>query len=434
MVLQRIEAAFAALPPPPTPRKLSTEPVRRVLERLGRPQDRLPPVVHIAGTNGKGSTTAFMRAIAEAHGLAVHVDTSPHLVRVNERIRIAGRLIEDDAFLDLIDEVLLANNGAPLSFYEGTTAAALLAFSRAPADLCLIEVGLGGRFDSTNVFDRPAVCAITPVDLDHKDMLGDTIAQIAWEKAGILKSGVPAVSAPQHEDARRVLLSEAREVGAHLSFIEDEAGFGLTADGFVYRSGRLSVSAPRLGLAGPHQAMNAALASSALQAVPSVSLNAEAVATGLAKVSWPARLQRLKPGPLTDDLPEGTTLWLDGGHNPHAGRALATHFSGLAPVPVIVAMLERKDAAAFFREIAPVAGPVCTIPIPGEHKGFAPEALAGQARAAGIDAGPAGDIRQALKRAADAVSGQPPGHRHILICGSLYLAGHVLAMNGEQVD
>ena len=406
--------------------KLSTAPVRRVLEALGRPQDRLPPVIHVAGTNGKGSTTAFMRAIAEAHGLKVHVDTSPHLIRVNERIRIAGELISDEALKDYLERVLEANAGEPLSFFEGMTCVAYLAFSEVPADLTFIEVGLGGRFDSTNVFDQVAVSVITPIDFDHKDFLGPHICQIAWEKAGIIKPASPAVSAKQTSEVARTLRAEAKYRGTDIRFVDELAEVsGGSEKGSIHIDG-LVLDELTLGLVGPHQVHNAALAISALSAAGVFALEEGAVREGLRDVSWPARLQVLSDGPLTRLLP-GKRVLLDGGHNPHAAMALAKALKDRGPLPLVMAMLKTKDVSEYLREIGPIAGQIVAVPMPASKNGHNPEHLASAARKLGLKASVAPDLATALTQ----LAGEPGDH--VMICGSLYLAGDVLALNEEVI-
>lgn len=419
-------AAFDALPKAPV-FKLSTAPVERVLEALGRPQDRLPPVIHVAGTNGKGSTTAFMRAIAEAHGLKVHVDTSPHLVRVNERIRIAGQLISDDALRRYVGQVLEANAGEPLSFFEGMTAASYLAFAETPADLTLVEVGLGGRFDSTNVFRAPRVCVITPIALDHKEFLGRHLAQIAWEKAGIIRPGAQVVSADQTGDVARTIRAEANFQGAALSRLSDHVRVTARGDGqFDFSLGDLHIEGAELALTGPHQSRNAALALLALKKSGLFELTPDACRKGLASAQWPARLQVLDVGPVTQAL-NGRKVLLDGGHNPHAAAALYDALKDEAPIPIILGMLTRKDSRGFLSALAPIAERVITMPLPGSHNGRDPEELAAIARGLGLRSEAVATLEDALSLANTSTS--PTA----LICGSLYLAGDVLAANGQEI-
>src|SRR5947208_3003629 len=298
---------------------LSLGRIERLLAALGNPQDRLPPVIHIAGTNGKGSTVATLRACLEAAVYRVHVYTSPHLVRFHERIRLAGQLIKEDSLLALLEECERANAGAPITFFEITTAAAFLAFARVPADIVLLETGLGGRLDTTNVVRRPAVTAITPVSLDHQAFLGDTVAAIAAEKAGILKPGVPSVIGPQPDDAASVIAARAAAIGAPLYRWRQE--WRCDADspaGMRYEGGRWRLDLPPPALAGPHQIANAGTAIACLEQLSDFSLPAAAPADGVRHIDWPARLQQLQRGPLFEMLRPGWELWLDGGHNPAA--------------------------------------------------------------------------------------------------------------------
>tara|TARA_Y100000052_G_scaffold27583_1_gene36824 strand:+ start:39237 stop:40514 length:1278 start_codon:yes stop_codon:yes gene_type:complete len=424
-VLSDLLAAFEALPKP-RELKLSTAPVRRVLEALGRPQDKLPPVIHIAGTNGKGSTTAFLRAIAEAHGLRVHVDTSPHLIRVNERIRLAGELISDSDMRRYAERVLEANAGEPLSFFEGMTCVAYLAFSEVPADLTLVEVGLGGRFDSTNVFDQPAISVITPIDFDHRDFLGRHLCQIAWEKAGIIKSGTPVISARQLPEVRRTLQAEARYRDADFFALEDQVTLSAGGAETVLDLDGLTIGPVTPGLTGEHQKWNAALAMAALKIANVFALEPEKVSAGLRQVEWPARLQTLKAGPLTAQLP-GKTVLLDGGHNPHAAGALHDAMAVHAPIGIALAMLKNKDVGAYLKELAPLISHIACVPMPGDRNGHEPEHVADCARRLGLSASVHTDLDDGLSRLAQEKSD------HALICGSLYLAGDVLSRNGEQI-
>ncbi len=411
---------------------LSTDRIDRLLNAIGRPQDRLGPVIHVAGTNGKGSTTAYLRAIAEAAGLRVHVLVSPHLVRFAERIRLAGTLISDDQMSDCIDEVEAANAGAPISFFEITTALAFHAFAKAPADLTVVEVGLGGRFDATNVFRRPAVSVITPVDYDHLEMLGPELAKIAWEKAGIIKTRCPVVAARQAPEAEGVIEDQARTLGAPLMLM------GRDFDGHEER-GRLSVQfedrlldLPAPNLFGAHQFDNAALATAAILAWGDSRIDEAAIAHGVCHAKWPGRFQRLARGPLAALADaRGADLWLDGGHNPHAGRALAAACQRLTladgrPIVLIVGMLGRKDAHGFFEPFAALRPRVFTTPFQSANATPA-DVLAGAARAAGLNAEPAPSALDAVRHALKAPGAAP----HILICGSLHFVGDVLAMSPD---
>jgi dihydrofolate synthase/folylpolyglutamate synthase len=409
---------------------LSTGRILRLLEALGRPQDHLPPVIHVAGTNGKGSTTAFMRAIAEAAGLKVHVLTSPHLVRFVERIRVAGVLITEARMSELIDQAEAANAGQPISFFEMTTAIALLAFAQTPADLCLIEVGLGGRFDATNVFDAPAVSVITPVDYDHLEWLGPELSKIAWEKAGIIRPGRPCVSARQLAEAEAVIEGEAQAVGAPLWLM------GRDFDAFE-EHGRLRVQAqdrlwdlPAPNLFGGHQFDNAGLAAMAMMALGDPRIDERALAHGVSHAIWPARMQRLSAGPLAERAQaRGADLWLDGGHNPHAGRALAESVGRLAardgrPVTLIVGMFARKDALGFFAPFAELKPEVYTVTFESSNAA-APEDLARAARQVGLTATPMEGLLDAFGQALSAPGPAP----HLIICGGLHFAGEALALS-----
>jgi len=400
--------------------------VSRLLAALGNPQEKLPPVIHIAGTNGKGSSIAFLRACLEAAGFHVHVYTSPHLVHFAERIRIAGVLVSEDHLVALLDECERANAGAPITFFEITTAAAFLAFARSPADFTLLEVGLGGRFDATNVVARPAVTAITPVSIDHQQFLGNTIAEIAFEKAGILKPGVPAVIARQSPDAVAVIEKRAHELGAPLYRQDREWGARPGADaGLAYR-GRIALDLPPPGLPGPHQYGNAGTALAVLDCIPGLAVDTVALADGMRRVEWPARLQRLDRGGLAGLMPAGAELWLDGGHNAGGGAALGEVAAAWRDkrLTLVFGMLGTHDARAFLKPLAPYAARLEAIAIPGEANSLTAAEAADAARAAGLAATPHTGIREAVAAAA------APATR-VLICGSLYLAGRVLAANAE---
>ncbi|HLI20602.1 MAG TPA: folylpolyglutamate synthase/dihydrofolate synthase family protein [Stellaceae bacterium] len=405
---------------------LSLDRVLRLLAALGNPQDKLPPVVHVAGTNGKGSTVAFLRSCLEAAGKRVHVYTSPHLVRFAERIRLAGKLIEEDALVAILEECERANAGAPITFFEITTAAAFLAFSRIEADYALIEVGLGGRFDATNVIARPAVTAITPVSLDHQHFLGDTIAQIAFEKAGILKPRVPAVIAPQVAAAAAVIDARAQEIGAALYRAGTEWSVAARDDRCLAYRGRSRLILPQPGLLGPHQYANAGTALACLERLPGFAFSAETLAQGLQQVEWPGRLQRLDHGALARLMPSGAELWLDGGHNAAGGAALAAQAQSWRDkkLKLVFGMLNTHDAAGFIGALAPYAAALEALAIPGEENARPAEEIAQTARSLGLAATAQPSIAAAVQAAAE------PGAR-VLICGSLYLAGRVLAENGS---
>jgi dihydrofolate synthase / folylpolyglutamate synthase len=404
---------------------LSLERMRHLVTALGDPQDALPRIVHVAGTNGKGSTIAFLRACLEAGGYRVNVFSKPHLIRFNERIRIAGKLIEDEALIALLEECERVNAGQPITYFEITTAAAFLAFARAPADATLIETGLGGRFDASNIFSQVAATAITPISLDHQHFLGDTVAKIAFEKAGIFKPGVPAVLALQIQEAAEVLIARADEVGAPLFRCGEEWRAGPSAAGLRYESARWSLDLPPPGLLGRHQYDNAGTAIASLDRA-GFELSRDAIADGLRQVEWPARLERLARGALVDAMPAGWELWVDGGHNQAGGQALGAMARNWHdwPLWLVFGMLETHDAEAFLAPLAPHVAGAVTIAVPGEAASRSAENAAEAARNAGIAARPAGSIKEAIALAAAG----PPGR--VLICGSLYLAGKVLEENG----
>ena len=402
---------------------LTLDRVWRLLEALGNPQNDLPPVIHIAGTNGKGSTLAMIRAGLEAEGKRVHAYTSPHLARFHERIRLAGSLIAEDALSALLDECYAANDGAPITYFEITTCAALLAFARTPADYTLLEVGLGGRLDATNVVAAPALCVITPVSIDHQQFLGDTLAQIAGEKAGILKRGVPCVVGPQEDDGLEAIETRAARLGAPVIahgqhwHAREEAGRLVFED----ETGLLDLPLPNLP--GPHQSQNAGAALAALRALGCSEAAFDAAVT---RAEWPARMQRLRQGPLNDAAP-GAEIWLDGGHNPAAGAAIAATLDRLPkrPTYLICGMLNTKDIGGFMRPLAGHAERLIAVSIPGEANTLPATTTAQAARDAGIPAQTAPTVADALR----AITRDTPQAR-VLICGSLYLAGAILRENG----
>ncbi|MEW6453043.1 MAG: folylpolyglutamate synthase/dihydrofolate synthase family protein [Pseudomonadota bacterium] len=410
---------------------LSLDRIERLLAALGNPERKLPPVIHVAGTNGKGSTVAFMRAILEASGRRVHVYTSPHLVRFNERFRIAGKLVSDEALRTALEECERANGNTPITVFEMETAAGFLLFSRNPADVLLLEVGLGGRLDATNVIDKPLASIITPVSMDHLEFLGDTIEKIAAEKAGIIKRGVPAVIAPQNPAALAVIERQAHKVRAPLKVAGEHWNVHLERGRLVYQDddGLLDLPAPRLN--GRHQLDNAGAAIAALRA-SGLSIPTSAFETGMQKAEWPARLQHLTSGALKALAPPDSELWLDGGHNADGGRALAAALGDLEervprPLVLIVGMLATKDSAGFLRNFSGIARRIIAVPIPNQEKTLSGETVAEAARAAGIPAESRATLHDALA-AAHALQLMPAPR--ILIAGSLYLAGEVLALNG----
>lgn len=406
---------------------LSLGRVERLLAALGNPERNLPPVIHVAGTNGKGSTIATMRACLEAGGWRVHVFSKPHLVRFHERIRLADRLIDEDRLVELLEECERANGGAPITYFEITTAAAFLAFARTPADVVLLETGLGGRLDATNVVAHPLVTAITPISLDHQAFLGDTIAQIAGEKAGILKTGSPAVIGPQPPDAAAVLAERAAAVGAPLYRFGEEWRCVPEGDGMRYEGRRWRLDLPLPSLAGAHQIVNSGTAIACLELAERLPLSAEDIARGLGQIEWPARLQRLRRGPLVEKLPPGWELWLDGGHNPGAGAVLAETAAGWAdrPLHLVVGMLNTKDASGFLEPLAPYAQSLHAVTIPHEANALPAEAIAATASGLGMAAVTAPSVGAALRAIFER-----GGAGRALICGSLHLAGVVLAENG----
>jgi dihydrofolate synthase / folylpolyglutamate synthase len=414
---------------------LSLDRVLRLLERLGNPQRRLPPVIHVAGTNGKGSTIAFLRAMLEAASRTVHVYTSPNLVRVNERFRLGraggGVLVDDEELAEALGECERANAGSPITVFEITTAAGLLLFSRHPADMLLLEVGLGGRLDATNVVERSVATVITSVSLDHVEYLGDSIVKIAAEKAGILKAGVLAVFAPQTDEARGVIERQAVRLGAPLMVAGEHWLVSQEHDRLVYQDEHGLLDLPRPRLFGRHQLDNAGTAIATLRRLGDTGMDAAAFEAGLLKVDWPARLQRLTAGDLLALVPAGGELWLDGAHNPEGGRAVGAAIADLEervprPLVLIVGMLATKDLEGFLRNFAGLARRLIAVPI-HQEKALPPDAVAVAARRIGIPADIADGIEPALAGVARLDLETSP---RILITGSLYLAGEVLAQNG----
>jgi dihydrofolate synthase/folylpolyglutamate synthase len=416
---------------------LSLDRMLRILDALGHPERRLPPVIHVAGTNGKGSTVAFMRAMLEAAGKSVHVYTSPNLVRINERFRLGrpggGALVGDEELAAALAECERKNGDAPITVFEIETAAGLLMFSRHPADVLLLEVGLGGRLDATNVIERPLASVITPVSMDHTEYLGDTLEKIANEKAAILRRGVPAVIARQTEGPLAVIAARAGEVGAPLHVAGQDWVAGEERGRLVYQDtdGLLDLPPPRLF--GRHQFDNAGTAIAALRAA-GLKLPPHAFEQGVVAADWPARMQRLASGNLLPRTPAGSELWLDGGHNADGGRIIAGALADLEervsrPLVLVVGMLATKDAEGFLRNFAGLARALIAVPI-GQDKGLAPDALVAIARRIGIAAQSAAGIEEALAMACALALVPPP---RVVITGSLYLAGEVLTANGTEV-
>ncbi|WP_374412161.1 folylpolyglutamate synthase/dihydrofolate synthase family protein [Novosphingobium colocasiae] len=414
--------------------RIGLEPIRELLDRLGDPQRSLPPVFHVAGTNGKGSTCAFLRAALEAAGHRVHVFTSPHLVRFNERIRVSGSLISDDLLAELLAEVLdEAEAGAiAVSFFEVATAAAFLAFSRVPADACVIEVGLGGRLDATNVLEAPAACGIASLGIDHEAFLlapeagvpAEPLARIAFEKAGIAKPGVPLVTLAYGQDAIDAVEEQAERVIAPVFRQGRDWSIRAQDGGLLYRDHHGDLALPLPALAGAHQTANAALAIAMLRHQDALPIADEALAAAMGRAHWPARLQRLADGPVTRLLPPDTPCWLDGGHNPDAGAALGMHFAGSsAPIHLVIGMLANKHPEALIAPLRRHIASVAVVPVPG-HECHAVSAF----RALFPQAEEAEDVETALRGLSVA-----PGDT-VLIAGSLYLAGAVLAANRQLPD
>ena len=414
---------------------LSLGRLERLLGQLGHPERKLPAVIHVAGTNGKGSTIAFLKAIFEAADCRVHAYTSPHLVRFNERIAIPdadGRAqpIPEPRLTHLLERVAKVNAGAPITFFEITTAAAFLAFSETPADVVLLEVGLGGRFDATNVIEAPALTVITPISMDHADKLGDTVEKIAFEKAGILKRGVPCIVSRQTPAVSAVLETEAASRGAPL------IRWGQDFDAFEQRGRLVFQQQDQLldlafpALIGPHQIINAGTAIAAALAFGQIGIDEAEIGRGLTSALWPARMQRLGSGALSSLLREECELWLDGGHNPAGGQAIAQTLADLEeraprPLHMVVGMMGQKDAAGFLEPFQGLARRMIAVPIPDAHEAAAaPDALVDIAEGIGLPAETAGTVPAALRR----IMGSTDGPVRILICGSLYLAGQVLAL------
>ena len=417
---------------------LSLGRIERLLAALGHPERRLPPTIHVAGTNGKGSTIAFMRAILEAAGLSVHVYTSPHLVRFHERIRLGrvggGRFVDEERLAETLRRCEAVNAGQAITMFEITTAAAFALFAETPGDVLLLEVGLGGRLDATNVVDAPVAAVVTAIGRDHADYLGDTIEAVAAEKAGIFKRGAPAVIAPQHyPEADAVLRDAAERAGAEPVHVGTQDFSAHEERGrLVYQDEAGLMDLPRPRLFGSHQVANAATAIAALRVAGFGDFEPAIYEAGLTRAEWPARLQRLAKGRLPALAPPGTEIWLDGGHNPDGGRALAAALGELeersaAPVVLIVGMLGTKDADGFLRNFVGVAREVIAVPVQGQVAARPAAEVAAIAHRVGLTNSTAPGVEAALASLHDYVWDRPP---RVLICGSLYLAGEVLAANG----
>lgn len=403
---------------------LTLDRVWRLLEALGNPQNDLPPVIHIAGTNGKGSTQAMIRAGLEAAGKTVHAYTSPHLARFHERIRLAGSLISEAHLTEVLDECYLANNGENITYFEITTVAGLLAMARTPADFTLLEVGLGGRLDATNVIDRPKASIITPVSIDHEQFLGDTLTKIATEKAGIIKRGVPVIVGPQPDEAMDVIEATAAKLGAPIIAYGQNWHVSTERDRLVYQDETGLLDLPLPNLPGAHQYENAG---AALATLRHIGIGSDACEAAVSQAFWPARMQRLSSGKLSELVPN-TELWLDGGHNAAAGIAIGNHLKTLPTKEtfLICGMLNTKDINGYLAPISPSVKELYAVSIPGEANTLPAETTAEAAQNAGMTSTVANSVEDALT----AISAKNPAAR-ILICGSLYLAGNVLRANGD---
>jgi dihydrofolate synthase/folylpolyglutamate synthase len=415
---------------------LTLDRIEGLLGRLDDPEAKLAPVIHVAGTNGKGSTVAYLRAILEAAGLRVHTYTSPYLVRINESFRIGqvggGRLATDEELCTAFAHCEAVNAGAPITFFEAKTAAAFHLFAQHPADVVLLEVGLGGRLDATNVIAAPLACVLTPISMDHMDFLGSTLTSIAGEKAAIIKRGVPVACAEQAPEAMDVIEREARRMRAPMHIANQQWHVGVEHGRLVYQDDRglMDLAAPKLF--GRHQFDNAGLAIATLRAIDRLKIPHRAFEAGIVNAEWPARMQRLSSGALLAQGPHGSEIWLDGGHNAEGGRVAAAALGDLEervsrPLVVIAGMMANKDAGAFLANFAGLTRHIIAVPIPDQDNAMPPEKLADAARMLGMRVEIADGVEAALRGIARLAYEVPP---RILIAGSLYLAGHVLAING----
>ena len=418
---------------------LSLGRVERLLEALGRPDLTLPPTIHVAGTNGKGSTLAFLRAMLEARGARVHVYTSPHLLRFNERIRLGaeggGKLVDDAALREALETCERANGRQSITFFEITTAAAFLLFSRTQADWLLLETGLGGRYDATNVISAPKATIVTSISLDHPEFLGETVEKIAMEKAGIFKPGAPAVIGFQRDAARNVLERQARRVGAPVAIAGEDFHIYEERGRLVFEDARGLLDLPAPRLQGRHQHENAAAAVAARRAIDP-DFPSKAFEAGLLKAEWPARLQRLSRGRLVDAAPPGSEIWVDGGHNEDGGRVLAEAMAEFEerdarPLALVCGAQTTKDVRAMLRHFVGLAREVIAVPVEGEHICWPPEEIAAAAQAMGVSARPAHSLERAVEMLASTAFERAP---RVLIAGSLYLAASALAFNGSRIE
>lgn len=403
-----------------------------LMNALGRPDRKLPPVIHVAGTNGKGSLMAYLRAIYEEAGKAVHVYTSPHLVRFNERVVLAGKEVDDAELYDALRKVHMLHQQFPSTLFEGVTAAAFMIFAKHPADVLLLEVGMGGRLDATNVVEKPLVTAITPVSIDHSEYLGKDIAAIAGEKAGIIKKGVPCVIGPQSEEAMGILYARCLQLAAPVMRYGHEWTVERDGEGYVYKSDILTLPLPRPSLAGEHQWENAGTAVAVMDVLQrqGTDISGERIQAAIPKAFWTGRLQQIISPKWTDMLPEGSEVWLDGGHNPAAGEVLARwaqqRWPGQSPLHLVCGMLRSKDVRGFLTPLASQASKLWAVPIHDEPNAITPGELEHKARGMGMQAATAHHVREALERigAEEKQSGRPA---YVLITGSLYLVGQVVA-------
>jgi len=420
-ILERLQNLY------PKASDLSLGRLHRLLGALNHPERHLPPVIHIAGTNGKGSTLAILDAMLQADGKRVQRYISPHLVRFNERILFDGEPIDDDAFTEVLDRVERLNQGEPITFFEITTAAAFLAFSEREADILLLETGLGGRLDATNVVDRPLLTLISPISYDHQAYLGEHIEQIAGEKAGILKPGIPCALGPQRPESLAVIEARAEVLNAPLIRHGEDWQAERKNDRLHVRFGEIKFDLPLPALKGAHQLKNAGLATVAASQLGHLAPSKEAIAQGLERANWPARLQSLANGPLAAMLPSGSSLWLDGGHNPAAGEVLADYFRDHdeRPLYLIVGMINTKDSKGFLAPILPLSKHLFAVPVPDTLASQPPDDILRAAAELGAPADAAEDVETALLTLADRARSPV----RVLICGSLYLAGPVLRAN-----
>ena len=406
---------------------LSLDRISRLLKLLGNPQKSLPPVIHIAGTNGKGSTLAFIRAIAEAAGLSVHAYTSPHLLKFNERIRINGEIISNQKLLKLMTEVECINGNAPITFFEITTAIALVAFSRSPSDLVLLETGLGGRLDATNVIPRPTVTALTPISHDHEGFLGNDIEGIAREKAGIIKQGTACVTSKQEPLVIEIIKDTAENKNAPISIEDKDWWVAVKGDKLSVMSPEGQINPPLPNLIGPHQIQNAGLAIVTLAELGDKRINRQAVSAGIKNADWPARMQRLTQGPLCRQLPKNWELWLDGGHNPAAGKAISATLKNLTdgPIHFIIGLINTKSPANFLAPLRKHSKSLTAVKIVGSGSSFSADEIYMVAQTIGFQAHKANSVSEAIKE----IISIEKSPSKILICGSLYLAGNILKEN-----